>query len=88
MILGETSVHVLPSSRVTWTLPSLVPHQIRPAVSGDSEIVEIANHGIPPGTPPSDSGRIFSVSFVLRSGLISVQWSPRSTDFRRTWLPM
>ena len=28
----------------------------------------IANHGMPPGTPPSDSRRIRVVSFVLRSG--------------------
>ena len=39
----------------------------------DEGIVEIANHGMPPGTLPSDSRRILSAGFVLRSGLISVQ---------------
>ena len=42
---------------------------------------------MPPGTPPSDSGRILSAGFVLKSGLISVQWSPRSVDRNSFWAP-
>ena len=73
VICGVTFVHVFPPSRVSWTLPSLVPAQMSPAVMGDSDMEEIANQGIPPGTPPSDDGRILSFGFVLRSGLISLQ---------------
>ena len=50
-----------------------VPAQIVPLASVDSARYEMANHGMPPGTPPSDSGKILSAGFVLRSGLISVQ---------------
>jgi hypothetical protein len=64
-----------------------VPTQIRFAVTGDSEIDVIANHGIPPGTPASDSGRILSRGFVLRSGLIVVQESPRLLERCRNWEP-
>src|SRR5436309_1811955 len=74
--LAVTSVHDPPVSLVTCTRPSLVPTQMTPAVSGDSEIDEIANQGMPPGRPPSDSGRILLAGLVLRSGLISAQWSP------------
>src|SRR6185295_1803029 len=87
-IFAVMSVQAAPSLRVTCTLPSAVPAQITPFVTGDSEIDEIANQGMPPGTLPSDSRMIFAVSFVLRSGLISVQWSPRSVDRSSTWPPV
>src|SRR4051812_43498098 len=58
LIFGDTSPPAPPPFRVTCTFPSAVPAQITFAFSGDSEIIEIANHGIPPGTPPSDSGKI------------------------------
>jgi hypothetical protein len=44
-----------------------------PAVVGDSEIEEIANHGMPPGHRPPTTAGSLSGGFVLRSGLISVQ---------------
>src|SRR5262249_16210612 len=74
--LAVASFQLAPPSRVRRPLPSLAPAQMTAAVIGDSEIDEIANHGIPPGTPPSDDGRTLSAGLVLRSGLISVQWSP------------
>src|SRR5262245_19500403 len=87
VIAGVTSVQDDPSFRVSCRLPSLVPAQITPRVSGDSEIEVIANHGMPPGRPPSDSGRIRLLSLVLRSGLISVHVLPRSGERRRNCAP-
>ena len=38
-------------------------------------------------SPPDSSCFCFSGSFVVRSGLMIVQLSPRSADLWRNWLP-
>ena len=63
---GVMSVHVAPASRVSCTLPSSVPTQMTPAVTGDSDSVEIVQYGVL-GKP------IFDLSLVVRSGLIASQ---------------
>src|SRR5690349_5424749 len=77
--LGVTFVHVLPSSRVNWTKPSIVPAQITPRVTGDSAManttIELSTYRLSVTSPPLD--RCFVVSAVVRSGLIVSQlWPP------------
>src|SRR5262245_16725481 len=76
---GVTSVHAPPWFCVNWTLPSSVPTQMVPGLSGDSAIVVIVQNGtfLP----------VFSGSFVVRSGLISSHVSPWLSDRKRTWAP-
>jgi hypothetical protein len=79
VIFAVTSFHVPPASLVTCTFPSSVPAQITPGVRGDSEIVEIVQNSMLPFS--------FSGSFVVRSGLISCQLSPRFTERSSTCAP-
>jgi len=74
-----SSVHRLPSSRVSQTLPSSVPTQSMPAVLGDSAIVVIVQWGTSP--------RRRSAAAVVRSGLTMVQSVPRLRERCRYWLP-
>jgi hypothetical protein len=55
-----------------------VPTQIVPAATGDSDSVEIVQYGVL-GYP------ILLASFVVRSGLIASQWSPRSRERNSSW---
>src|SRR5262249_54990874 len=81
-IASVASAQLAPPFVVTCTLPSSLPTQITPAVTGDSEIVVIVQNCI-----AAPGGLIFVASFVVRSGLIASQWSPRSRDRNRTWAP-
>ncbi len=69
-----TFVHVLPPSRVSCTLPSSVPAQITPALTGDSAIVRMVQWNSAAVlsvaiSPPDDCCLL--LSFVVRSGLIT-----------------
>ncbi len=90
-MFGRTLVQVTPPLRVTWTLPSSVPTQIRPGRRGDSEMVMMVQWVSAPVTsgviPPVGLAWVILVlSLVVRSGLMIIQWSPRSVD-RKRWLP-
>src|SRR6185437_66656 len=86
---GVTSVQCAPSSRATWTLPSLDPAQMSPRVTGDSAM---ANRVQQYSTPRLSSVRppelcIVAVSFVVRSGLITLHVLPPSVVRCTYWLP-
>src|SRR5689334_1517155 len=87
--LGVTSVQVRPSSRVSWTSPSIVPAQISPVVTGDSAIakttIELSTYRLSVTSPPLDRSRV--VSLVLRSGLIVSQLCPPFRVRWTYWLP-
>ena len=74
-------VHVVPPSRVMCINPSIVPAQIRSFCSGDSAIanstVTFSTNKLSVTNPPDDC--CFVVSFVDRSGEISVQLCPPLT---------
>ena len=87
--LGVTFVHVLPSSRVSWTRPSIVPAQMTPLAIGDSEIanttIELSTYKLSVTSPPLE--RCLVVSLVVRSGLmISQLWPPLRVRCTY-WLP-
>src|SRR5213595_3819312 len=92
LILLTTFFHVRPPSRVTWTFPSSVPAQIRFGFFGDSQIekivVCISAEELSTVIPPDCSCFCFSGSFVVRSGEIRSQLSPRSRDRKRNCDPM
>src|SRR5260221_3042241 len=77
-----TFVQLLPPSRVTCTNPSLVPAQITPACFGDSAMAWTTSPYSTPMlsgvSPPELCWRL--LSFSVRSGLISCQLCPASTD--------
>ncbi len=76
---GVTFVHVVPSSRETWTSPSSEPTQRSPFSRGDSAIAKIVPyHSTPVLSPvigPPDHFCLLSSSRV-RSGLIASQRLP------------
>src|SRR5438309_10622744 len=86
---GVTFVHVLPSSRVSWTRPSIVPAQIWPFVTGDSAIanttIELSTYRLSVTRPPLE--RCLVVSLVVRSGLIVSQLCPPLRVRCTYWLP-
>ena len=75
----------LPPSRVTCTRPSSVPIQIRPALSGEGPIAEIAAQSRL--VLPSGRGRIGRSGRTVRSGLMRRQLSPPSEVSRRNCAP-
>ncbi len=84
-------VHVLPASRVSCKLPSSVPTQMVFAFFGDSLIekivVCISADELSTVTPPDCSCFCFSGSFVVRSGEMRSQVSPRSLDRNKNCAP-
>src|ERR1700680_3179146 len=88
--LVTTLVHVLPPSRVTCTLPSSVPTQMRFGSSIDGAIVRIVqwNSAAVLSTvtgPPDDCCLL--LSFVVRSGLTTSHDCPCVVDLKRTLPP-
>src|SRR5258706_16414312 len=87
---GDTSAHLPPLSRVTYTLPSLLPVQITPRALGDSLIAK----SVPPYSTPMLSGVsppelcCLDLSFRVRSGEMTFQLLPPSTDVCTNWLPV
>src|SRR6185436_10269632 len=85
--LSTTFFQVLPPSRVTCRLPSLVPTQMIPGTAGDSPIVTMLLNDAAPscfdaiGAVPETPriGRSFRPMFFVRSG-DAIQVSPRSYD--------
>src|SRR5439155_17518153 len=82
---------VFPPSRVSWRLPSSVPAQMTLAVFGDSLIAKIVQWfsalELSTERPPDSSWFSFAGSFVVRSGEIRVQVSPRSDERKRNCEP-
>src|SRR6185437_1247107 len=82
-----TSVNVSPPSRLTWRLPSSVPAQTTPGISGDSETEMIVlycdrpsfleSSVIVPATPITDT--LHRSTCLVRSAL-ATQLVPRSYD--------
>ena len=74
-------VQVTPPLRVSWTLPSSVPTQIRPGTFGDSDTVMMVQWVSAPVTsgvrPPVGLAppywAFLALSFVVRSGLTIIQ---------------
>src|SRR6185437_476674 len=88
-MFAVTLVHVAPPSRVTCTSPSFDPAQITPFCTGDSAIANSVEKYSTPrlsGERPPD-GPSLLVSFVVRSGLITVQLCPPSVVRCTYWLP-
>ena len=84
-----TFVQVFPPSRVTCTLPSSVPTQMTSWLFGDSEIAKIVQWfsavELSMVSPPESICFCFAGSFVVRSGEIRSQLSPRSFERKRNW---
>ena len=80
-----------PPSRVTWTRPSSVPAQSKPRFRVDGAIaVIVVKLSAPPASgvrPPLPAWRCHSGLFVVRSGLMTRQLSPRSVERWTNWLP-
>ena len=73
-MLPLTCVQLAPVSRVTQTLPSSVPAHSSPASNGDSSSETIVQYWMLP------MPWILAGSLVVRSELISVQFSPRKLE--------
>src|SRR5438477_5406557 len=86
-----TLVQLFPPSRVTCTLPSSVPTQIRSAFFGDSQIVKrvqwFSALELSTERPPDSPCLSLAGSWVLRSGEMRSQLSPRSRERNRNWAP-
>src|SRR5258708_30719659 len=82
---GLPSVHVFPPSRVTLINPLLVPTQINPRPTVDSEMDSIA----PPGGAalPGAVGGVGPPGRPPRSGLNAVQCAPLSVLAHSHWNP-
>src|SRR6059036_3272674 len=91
LMLAVRFFQFLPPSRVTCTLPSSVPTQIRFGFFGDSQIekivVCISAEELSTVIPPDCSCFCFSGSFVVRSGEMRSQVSPRLRDRNRNCEP-
>src|SRR5215471_5789214 len=89
--LAATFCHDLPPSRVSCRLPSSVPAQITLAFLGDSLIVKIVQWfsalELSTESPPDSSCFSLLGSFVVRSGEMRVQVSPRSVERSRNCAP-
>src|SRR4051794_10048165 len=89
----ETSSHVRPSSRVSFTRPLLSPTQITPRRTGEADIDSIAprrGSGVAPGT----GARVYMLSAIgvtpfgqPRSGLSERQCAPPSVVAITDWKP-
>ena len=89
--LPATFVHVLPPSRVTWTLPSSVPTQMTLRFFGDSEMTKMVQwfSAVESSSvnPPDSCCFCFSGSLVVRSGEIRSHDSPLSRERNRNCAP-
>ena len=93
-MLPTTFFQLAPPSRLTWTLPSLVPTHSTPGTTGDSLIVTMLLYdaapscfdaiGALPATPMI--GRSLRPTLLVRSG-DAVQVSPRLYDRNRRSAP-
>src|SRR5579864_9642089 len=77
--LGVTFSHFWPPSRVTWTMPSSLPAQIRSFCTGDSTTEKMVSYTSTPVLslvmgPPEDCCLLLSLR--VRSGLMMVQLMP------------
>src|ERR1041385_6840118 len=92
LMLPTTFFQLLPESRVTCTLPSSVPTQIRFGSFGDSLmltiVVCISADELSTVMPPDSSCFCFCGSFVERSGEMRSQLSPWSRLRKRNCEPM
>ena len=87
-------VHVVPPSRETCTFPSSVPTQTTPAFTGDSAMVVMVPKCTTPSLRESMSLACLPKMVILsrsalfvRSGLTTVQVSPRSCEPKRRLPP-
>src|SRR6266699_3619456 len=91
LILPTTFFQVLPPSRVSCTLPSSVPTQIKFGFFGESEIAKIvvciSAEELSTVTPPDCSCFCFSGSLVVRSPDILFHVCPWSFDWNRNCDP-
>jgi hypothetical protein len=89
--LPTTFVQVLPPSRVTCRLPSSVPTHRTSRFFGDSAIAKIVQWfsavELSMVSPPDSSCFCLAGSFVVRSGEIRSQLSPRSFERKRNCAP-
>src|SRR6266571_1700603 len=92
LILPTTFFQVLPPSRVSCTLPSSVPTQIKFGFFGESEIAKIvvciSAEELSTVTPPDCSCFCFSGSLVVRSGEIRSQVWPWSRERNKNCAPI
>src|SRR5437016_11950987 len=78
---------LLPPSRVTLTVPSLLPVQMTPRSIGDSSIA-MSVHGTSCVSGHNPGGICcLLLSFVVRSGLMTDHVRPPSADSCTNWLP-
>jgi hypothetical protein len=87
----STLVQVLPPSRVTCSRPSSEPAQITPRSTGlGARAIRVVKFSAPVASivmPPERSCLCQSGLSVVRSGLMTVQVSPRSVVLWTYWLP-
>src|SRR4029453_465824 len=86
-IAAVTFVQVLPSSLLTCTSPSLLPAQMTPRTAGDSAIAKSTQYASWLSGPSPGDGPNFVLSFVVRSGLMTVHVCPLSVVRWTNWLP-
>src|SRR3954467_4171126 len=83
----DTSLHVRPLSRVTFTSPVLMPAQISPRATVEAPMDMIVPGIGSPGFGVAESGGTGKPAGYARFGLIFVQCAPPSVVDIRYWKP-